>query len=433
MIRMVSVGCLLAWIPLALAADWPQFRGPGRDGVSSETGLLKSWPETGPKLLWSTKDAGLGFGSIAVRDGVLYTVGTRGNDEALLVLDAKNGKEIWSAPIGPIFTFEGNVWGDGPRSTPTLDGDFLYVLGAQGDLVCFDLGKKAAVWRKNLIKDFDGMMMTEWGYSESPLVDGDKVIVTPGGKKGAMVALDKATGKQIWQSSELPHKAPYSSVMPAEIHKTRQYVQLTFEPNVGGFVSGFDAKSGKVLWKAPIFKGDSYAAAPTPIVQGNNVYVTTGYGGGCHNFEIAPDWSTKDLFSKIDQKKMKNTHGGVVLVDGKIYGHSEGLGWVCQDFKTGKLAWNDRDTLDTKSGSLIAADGMIYVYTEDGVAALAKATPEGERLTVVSEFKLPELSTYPKTRPTSRQSKAWSNPALSDGKLYLRDCEFIYCYDVRGK
>lgn len=431
--RLATLGLLILVASPLAAGDWPQFRGPNRDGVSTEKGLLKQWPKEGPKLLWTIKDAGLGFSSIAIRDGKLYTLGTRDDLEAVLVYDAATAKLEWAAKIGPIYTFQGNVWGDGPRGTPTLDGDLLVALGGQGDLVAFDLTTKAEIWRKNLIKDFGGDMMTEWGYSESPLVFGDLVVVTPGGKKGLVVALNKKTGALVWQSAAVPQQAPYSSVVSATINGVPQFVQLSFDQAVGGFVNGLEAKSGKLLWQGQIFKGSSYAACPTPIVKDNLVYVTTGYGGGCHTFEIDADFKAKDQFKLADQKKMKNTHGGVVMVDGKIYGHSEGLGWVCQDFKTGKLGWNDRTTLETKSGSTIAADGMLYLYTEEGTVGLATATPKGEGLEVVSEFKLPQLSNYPKTRATSRQSKAWSNPTIANGKLYIRDCEYIYCYDIAAK
>jgi outer membrane protein assembly factor BamB len=429
--RLVALGLMVLFGSTVAAGDWPQWRGPKRDGVSTETGLLKEWPKDGPKLVWKYPDAGLGFSAVAIRDGLLYTLGSRQDDEVVLVLDAATGKELWTAKIGPVYTFQGNVWGDGPRSTPTLDGDRLFALGAQGDLVAIDLTKKAEIWRKNLIKDFGGVMMTEWGYSESPLVVGDMVLVTPGGKKGLVVGLDKKTGALLWQSSEVAHKAPYSSIMPATIHGVPQLIQLSFQEPAGGFVDSFDAKTGKLLWQAPIFKGSNYAICPTPIVKDNLVYITAGYGGGCHTFEIDDKFKVKDLFSKAAQKKVKNTHGGVVLVDGKIYGHSERNGWVCQDLKTGAMDWEDNVTFETKSGSILAADGMLYLYGEEGNVALAKATPEGPTLSVVSEFKLPELSKYPKMRDTSRQSKAWSHPVIANGKLIIRDCEFIYCYDVK--
>ena len=426
---------LASWTALSIRADdWPQWRGADRTGVSPEKGLLKAWPKDGPPLVWSFKNAGLGFSSYAIRDGKFFTLGTRDKQEIVLVLDAAKGTELWTAKIGEIFTFDGNTWGDGPRSTPTLDGNLLYALGGQGDLVCLDLTKNGGeVWRKNLIKDFDGEMMSDWGYSESPLVDGDNVIVTPGSaKNGTIVALNKKTGATVWQCKELTHKAPYSSAVVAEIHGVRQYVQLSFAgDDKGGFVNGIEAKTGKLLWSQQIFSGASYAACPTPIVKDNVVYVTTGYGGGCHLFEIGKVMDAKELYSKKVQKSTKNTHGGVVLVDGHIYGHSEGLGWVCQELKGGKIQWSEKNEFETRSGAITAADGMLYFYTEEGEVGLVKAATDG--FDKVSSFKIPATSEFPAKLRTSRSSKAWSYPVIANGMLYVRDCEFIYCYDIREK
>jgi outer membrane protein assembly factor BamB len=431
MTRLAAFFAFLFFVSSLAAADWPQWRGPKRDGVSDEKGLLTQWPEGGPKLAWKYTEAGLGFSSFAIREGKLYTLGTKGKDEIVLVLDAsKGGPPLWTAKIGSIFTYGENVWGDGPRSTPTLDGNLLFALGGQGDLVCVDIAKNGAeIWRKNLISDFGGEMMTTWGYSESPLVDGDQLLVTPGGKKGLMVALNKKTGALLWQSAEVAHSAPYSSIMPADFNGVHQYIQMSFVAGAGGFVSGLDAKSGKLLWQEPIFKGDSYAICPTPIVHENTVYVTTGYSGGCHAFEILPGFKVKERYSLAIRNTTKNTHGGVVLVDGHIYGHSEVLRWICQNLKSGKITWKEREALDTKSGAITAADGMLYLFTEDGDVGLVKANPE--KFELVSEFKLPQLSQYPQKLAKSRYSKAWSHPVVANGKLYLRDCEFMYCYDIK--
>lgn len=433
MIRRIPLVCLLLSLTIEIrAADWPQWRGPDRTGISAETGLLAKWPEKGPQLVWTFKDAGLGFSAAAIRDGKLYTLGTRDDQEVVLALDAAKGTELWNAKIGPIFTFKGNVWGDGPRSTPTLDGNYLYALGGQGDLVCIDLEKKSEVWRKNLITDFDGVMMSEWGYSESPVVDGDLVFITPGGKKGTFLALNKKTGATVWQSAEITHKAPYSTAMPVDLHGVRQFVQLSYISDTeGGFVSGIRAKDGKVLWKEQIFKGHSYAAAPTPIVKDDLVYVTTGYGGGCHAFQIDKSFKAKELFSKKNQKSVKNTHGGMIRIGDHVFGHSEGLGWVCQEMKTGSVKWNERDQLNTKSGAITAADSKLYLYTEDGEAALLNASPEA--FDKISSFKIPERSKLTQSRPTSRASMAWSHPVIANGHLILRDGEFIYCYDLRAQ
>lgn len=424
---------LLVCTSLAHADDWPQFRGPDRTGISKETGLLKSWPKDGPPLVWSFKEAGLGFSSCAIVDGALYTLGTRGEDEVVLALDAKSGKELWTAKIGPIFTFSGNTWGDGPRSTPTVDGSVLYALGGQGELLCLDISQKGKeVWRKNLIKDFGGEMMTEWGYSESPLVDGDKLICTPGGPRGTLACLDKKTGALVWQSKDLTHKAPYSAPIVTQIHGQKVYIQNSYvDENTGGFNNGFDAKTGKLLWSYSIFKHHSYAIAPTPIVKDNLVYVTSGYGGGCHLLEVDPEFKVKDLYSKKAQKAVKNTHGGVVLIDGHIYGHTEPKAWVCQEMKSGAIAWFERDKFPCSSGTLIAAEGKLYLYTDEGEVALVEADPKA--FNEISSFKIPELSKYPQMRGTSRSSRVWNHPVIANGFLFLRDNELIFCYDIRAK
>lgn len=432
MVRSFALGLFLLSASFIWADDWPQWRGLKRDGVSPEKGFLAKWPDGGPKLLWQIDKLGLGWSSVAVVGDKIYTLGTKGDDEVIFALDAGSGKELWSAKIGPLYTFKGNTWGDGPRGTPTVAGNLLFALGAQGEFICVDVTKNGAeLWRKNLIKDFDGEMMSEWGYSESPLVDGERVIVTPGGKKGLMVALDVKTGSLIWQSSDIAQKAPYSSAMIADINGVKQYVQLGYVPRTGGFANGIDAKSGKQVWQAETFKGNNLAVCPTPVVQGNLVYVTAGYGGGCHTFEIGPGGKVQDLFKKAAQNKVRSVHGGVVLIDGKIYGHTDPGRWICQDLKTGKVEWDDGEALASASGTLIAADGMLYLYSEEGEVGLAKATPQGGALSLVSQFKLPQLSKYPKSRPTSTQSRAWNHPAIADGKLYLRDCEYLYCYVIK--
>jgi outer membrane protein assembly factor BamB len=434
--RVLAVAvCLVAVALPALAADWPQWRGPDRTGVSKETGLLKEWPKDGPKLLWTYRNTGVGFSCFAVVGERLYTLGGLDEIEYLIALDIKGGKpvEAWKAKLGPIFSYQ--QWGDGPRGTPTVDGKYIYALGGQGELICVETAGGKEVWRKNLIKDLGGEMMTEWGYSESPLVDGDKLIVTPGGDKGTLAALNKATGDVIWRSTGLKNKAPYSSVVVSEAGGVRQYVQNSYiSDEEGGVVSGFDARDGKVLWTMPLHNTSTYAIAPTPVVRDNLVYVTAGYGYGCHLFELARSgdaFEAKEVYSRRAQKSVKNTHGGVVLIGGHIYGHSERLGWVCQEFKTGNVVWSEGDKLETKSGAITAADGMLYLYSEEGTAALLKATPKGWQ--EHGRFDIPEKSKVPETRPTSRRAKIWTQPVVANGRLYLRDQEFLFCFDISAR
>jgi outer membrane protein assembly factor BamB len=431
--RILALLSLLTTATLLSAEDWPQWRGPKRAGVSDEKGLLQAWPEKGPKLVWTFDDCGLGFSSFSVVGDRLYTMGARKEETYVIAIDAGMGKQVWSAKVGKIFTYSGNYWGDGPRSTPTIDGDLLYALGGHGDLVCLQTKDGKEVWRKNLVKDFGGEMMSEWGYSESVLVDGPNVICTPGGKTGTLAALDKKTGEMKWRSKELTAKAPYSSIMPATLAGVRQYVQAGYIDDIqGGILSAVAADDGRLLWSESIFKGSSYAVAPTPIIKGDQVYMTSGYGGGCHLFEITAagdKLAAKELYSSKNRKTMKNTHGGVVLVGEHIYGHSERLGWVCQEFKSGDVVWMERFDLPSQSGAITYADGNLYLYDEEGNAALVKANPEKWEL--ISKFEIPQKSKLMEGRPTSRSAKIWAHPVVANGRLYLRDQEFIFCYDVK--
>ena len=433
--------CCLLIGSFAQADDWPQFRGPDRTGVTAEKGLLKTWPKGGPTLAWTFKDAGIGFSSMSVSKGVVYTLGTdtKFADEYVIALDEKTGKELWRLKIGPIATLRGNhFWGDGPRSTPTIDGGFLYALGSQSELVCVDTAKKAVVWQKNLIKELGGKLMEAegypdgWGYSESPLIDGNLLLCTPGGPKGTVAALDKTTGKVEWRSVGLTNNASYTSPVVAEIHGVRQYIQTSYDNTnnqEAGFVSGIEAKTGKVLWTGNIFKQSSYAIASTPIVKGDLVYVSSGYGGGCHLFEInQKNDAATEQYAKKTFKKVKNTHGSMVRIGDYLYGHSEPNLWVCQEMKTGNVEWSDNLTLKGASGSITAAEGKLYLYSEEGEVGLVDADPKGFNL--VSSLMLPLRSKVPQELPRSRGAKTWAYPVIANGHLYLRDHEYIFAFKI---
>ena len=403
-------------------------------------------PKEGPQLLWTFKDAGLGFSTVAVVKGVVYTLGTddKFNDDTIIAIDEKTGTRLWTAKLGKLFTFftpEGkpaNVWGDGPRSTPTVDGNFLYALGGYGDLVCVDISANGKeVWRKNLAKDFGGVMMTEWGYSESPLVDGDLLICTPGGQNGTLAALEKKTGKLVWQSKEWTQKAPYSSPVVATIQGVRQYIQTGYTGGAeGGNVSGVDAKTGKVLWSKQFFGGDSYDMAATPVVFGNQVFATAGGGGtgGCQLFDIGPKQVATEQYKALKaKKKVKNNHGGVVLIDGCIYGHTDPQAWICLDVKAGVEKWFERgDDLKCTSGAITAADGKLYLYTDEGKVGLVDAKP-GDAMNLISNFTIPQKSALrgPGGRPSGAQALIWAHPVIANGVLYLRDSEFIFAYRIK--
>lgn len=405
-----AFAALLVSTATVSAVDWPQWRGPNRDDVTKETGLLKSWPEGGPKQLWVFKDAGLGYSGYSIVGGRLFTMGIRNGGEELIAVDIKDGKALWSAKVGAILK---NGWGDGPRGTPSVDGGFVYALGGQGTLICASVADGSIAWQKTM-QEFGGKT-PGWGYTESVLVDGDRVLCTPGGAQGAIVALDKKTGRTLWQSAEFTDGAQYSSIVAADLNGGRQYIQLTMKS-----VVGINATDGKVLWKVG-FPGKT-AVIPTPIVHGNQVYVTAGYGVGCLSFKVGPGNAIEKLY---ENKVMKNHHGGVILIDGHLYGHSDGVGWTCQNLATGEEVWSEKAALG--KGAVAYADGRLYCLAENnGTLALAEASAKGWK--EHGRFKL-----EPQTTQRNPQGRIWTHPVIVEGKLYLRDQELLHCYDVKAR
>jgi outer membrane protein assembly factor BamB len=397
------------------AADWPQWRGPDRNDVSKETGLLKSWPEGGPKPLWTNEDAGIGYSGPAIVGDRLYTMGAREDKEYVYALDTSTGKQIWSTEIGPLLE---NSYGGGPRGTPTVDGTVLYTLSGKGNLVCVDTADGKKQWSKNLPEDFGGGT-PHWGYAESPLVDGEKIICTPGGRQGSVVALNKKTGDRIWQSSELTDPAGYSSIMIGDAGGVHEYVQVTMKG-----VAGVAAADGKLLWH---FLQPSYRTAviPSPIIEGNFVYATAGYGAGCNLLKLSPDGMNGIKEEEVyGNKNMDNKHGGVVLVDGYLYGWTDhGNAWICQDFKTGEVVWESKKL---GRGSITYADGHLYCYSEKkGTCVLIDASPKGWH--EKGRFNIPQ-----ETSLRSPSGGIWTHPVVANGRLYLRDQELLFCFDVKG-
>jgi outer membrane protein assembly factor BamB len=401
--------CWFGFVQLnAVALDWPQWRGPDRSDVSRETGLLKVWPAGGPKQLWVFSNAGKGYSGPALAQGKLLTMGSRGNREGVLALDTNTGKEIWFTPVGPILA---NDWGDGPRSTPTIDEDRVYALSGVGILACLNVADGKLLWEQKLTAL--GGNIPDWGYTESVLVDSNQVVCTPGGPNGALAAFDKKSGKLTWQSKEFTDFAQYASIVPAEINGTRQYIQLTTRN-----VVGVSATDGKLLWKTP-FPGQT-AVIPTPIHHAGFVYVTAGYGAGCKLVKITPGNRVQPIY---ENKVIKNHHGGVVLIGDHVYGHSDGAGWVCQNFKTGQEVWSERRALG--KGALTSADGMLYCLDEEsGNVALVEASPKGWQ-------ERGRVRLAPQSTIRSSQGRIWTHPTISNGKLYLRDQNLIHCYDVK--
>jgi hypothetical protein len=404
---------LLSFVSRGAGADgpWPQWRGPGRDGVSTEKDLLKSWPADGPPLAWKATGIGAGYSGVSVVNGRVYTMGDGPDASYIYALDAEQGRILWAAKLGP--TGGGGGY-PGPRCTPSVNDGSIYALGQHGDLLCVEAATGKEIWRKNLVKDFEGVMMSDWGYAESPLVDADRVICTPGGPKGALIALNRKTGALLWRSREFTDPAAYASIVPVKISGVSQYVQLT-----GESVVGVNADNGGVLWRTAR-KGET-AVIPTPVCRDHEIYVTSAYGAGCHMFRITTNSDTFSAEPVYASKAMANHHGGVILVGDYLYGHSEGKGWICQEFKTGTMVWNERTKL--RKGSIAYADGHFYLRSESGkgTVALIEATPKGY------------IETGRFDQPDRSELNSWPPPVIAGARLYLRDQDLLLAYDIRAK
>jgi outer membrane protein assembly factor BamB len=411
--RSLCAGILLTWsgVRPCAAADWPQWRGPNHNDISTETGLLKEWPASGPKLVWTAHGLGEGYSGVAVAGGRLYTAGDKGDSSFVIALNETDGKTVWSAKLGRAGAV-GSPAFEGPRSTPSVSGDLVFALSQWGELVCLETATGKARWRKDLIKDLSGVR-PNWGYAESPLADGKNLIVTAGGAEGSIVALDQKTGSVAWRSKGFSDAPDYSSVAVAEIGGVRQYVQLTPKS-----VAGVAPADGKVLWSAP--RLGRTATIPSPVCHNGFVYVTSGYGVGCNLFKISAvggKFSAEEVYAN---KVMANHHGGVINVGDFICGHSEGKGWTCQDLKSGEAKWQEKEKLD--KGSVAYADGRLYLRSEGkGTVVLIEASPAAYK--EHGRFEQPERT----------QRKAWPHPVIANGKLYLRDQDVLLCYEVKAK
>jgi len=406
---LASLTTLSAFAQTAGAGDWPQFRGPNRDGVSRETGLLKSWPATGPALAWKATGLGTGNGTPSVAAGKIFGMSYRGEDEAVWALDEKTGRGLWMTRIAAPNYNIGRQAHDGSASTPTIDGNRLYCIGISGDLVCLQVADGKLLWQKSLVRDFGGRVPS-WGYSESPLVDGDKVVVTPGGRGATLVALNKTTGEVIWRAA-VPEGdgAGYSSIIAADVGGQRQYIQF-----VRGGVVGVSARDGKYLWRFDrAANGTANCAAP--IYKDNHVFSASGYGTGGALARLTSAGGGGVTASEVYfTRYMQNHHGGVVLVGDHLYGFSESR-LTCLDFKTGQVAWENRSV---GKGSVTYADGHIYARSEQGPVALVEANPAA--YVEKGRFSQPDRS----------GKTTWPYPVIANGHLLLRDHDTLLRYKV---
>jgi outer membrane protein assembly factor BamB len=416
-----SILLALALAVSARAADWPQWRGPDRTGLSKETGLLKAWPKGGPALAWKVTGTGGGFSTPSVSGGKIYLMGSKGQPdgrgkgsypESVICLDEKDGKELWATEVG---TTQGGY--PGPRSTPTIDDGLAYAISSNGVLACLDAASGSVVWKKNLPKEFGGKA-GGWAYTESPLIDGDRVVCTPGGEKHTLVGLDKKTGKQLWSASVTGveakrgkfNTAGYSSVIVANSGGVKQYIQF-----LHGGVVGLDAKDGTFLWHYDQ-PANGTANCSTPLFQDDSVFAASAYSTGGGRAKLVKDGNGFKAEEAYFVKKMQNHHGGMVLLDGRVYG-TGGRALLCLDFADGNEAGSANSA---GKGSVTYADGHLYHRGEDGTVCLVEATPA---LKEKGRFKQPDRSGQP----------AWAHPVVVNGKLYLRDWDALYCYDVKGE
>jgi len=404
----------------AAGAEWPQWRGPNRDAISADTGLLKSWPDGGPKLAWKASGIGLGFSSLAIVGDRMYTMGDVGDEQFVFALDRASGKILWKSKVGA-------AWKDeypGPRGTPTVDGELLYAIGTDGDLVCLETATGKERWRKSLPRDYSGYMMSVWKFSESPLVDGAKLIFSPGSDDAAIVAVDKKSGKDIWRASvpRIGSKgkdgAGYSSIVVSQGAGVRQYVQLA-----GRGLISVRAGDGKFLWGYNRI-ANNVANISTPIVRGDYVFGSTGYGAGAGMVKLSRDGDgvKADEVYFLEGNKFQNHHGGMVLIGDYLYaGHGLNRGFpICIEFTTGKIVWGG-DIRNAGSGSAAVgyADGNLYFRYQNGLMMLIEATPSGYK--EKGSFPIPDVK-YP----------SWSHVVVLEGKLYVREMDNLYVYDVKS-
>jgi outer membrane protein assembly factor BamB len=384
----------------ATAADWPQWRGPNRDGISSETGLLTSWPSGGPKIVWRISGLGVGYSSFSIVDGRMYTQGQRGKQEFVLALDVKTGNKLWETVTSRDFE---NDRGSGPRGTPTFDNGKLYAMTGEGTVVCLDAATGKIVWQIDSVKKFGGSV-PHWGYSESPLIDGDRVIVMPGGRGASLVSLDKRTGEVQWKTGD--DHAGYSSAILADVGGAKQVIVLSSQS-----AFGVQESTGELLWRYGKI-ANNVANIATPIYHDGAVFLSSAYDTGCALLKLNPKGMQEIYFNR----DMMNHYSTSVLLDGVLYGYSNAL-LVAMDFSTGKQLWRNRSV---GKGSVTYADKHLYALGEDGMVGLIDAAPAAYK--EVSRFEYQKGSL-----------PSWSPLVISDGRMYLRDQDNLTSYDIKGK
>lgn len=401
--------------------DWPQWQGRDRNAISRETGLLQQWPTDGPPLAWRIDNLGGGDSAPAIAAGRLFGMSAKDGQEVVWALSEANGETIWVTPLGPEFEQSHSQSKEGPGGTPTVDGKLLYVIGMGGRVVCLRIDDGSIVWQRHLQDDFGGEVPA-WSFRESPLIDGEKLICTPGGEDATIVALNKLTGETIWQS-QVPDnpKAAYSSAIAIDFDGQRQYVQLTART-----VVGVAAEDGRFLWRYDHPANPHGINCTTPLHHDGHVFASSAYGAGGGVVKLSKDasgeFTTEEVFFS---KRMQNHHGGVILHDGALYGANGGNGGgnlICIDFQTGKVLWDERrGEHRIPKGSIAYADDRLYFRTEEGTVLLIE--PSREQYIERGRFEQPDRTDLP----------AWAHPVIANGKLYIRDQNLLLCYDIQAK
>ena len=453
--RHVSWLLVTAFCSSVLADDWPQWQGPNRNAISTERSLLQEWPEAGPPLAWRVDGLGGGDSAPAVADGRLFGLSNRDGQEIIWALSEADGQELWSTSLGDAAEQRMPQSKEGPGGTPSVDGSHLYVIGMSGRIACLNVEDGEVVWQKSLVDDFGGTPPM-WSYRESPLVDGDHVICTPGAADALMVALDKLTGETVWKTPmpaaptpeettpprDNPARPPgpggrggfgggrggfggggprsgaaYSSPIAIDFEGERQYVQFTASSLVG-----VSAVSGELLWRYDAPSNRMGINCSTPIFQDGLVFAASAYGAGGGAVRLVKDDSGKINAEEVYfTSRMENHHGGMIVIDDCLYGANGGNGGgylSCLDFQTGEVLWRDRDA---PKGAVLLADGRLYLRSEDGEMLLIE--PSKEELIVRGRFEQPDRSSAP----------AWAHPVIANGKLYVRDQGLLLCYDVAAE
>ncbi|HYU80558.1 MAG TPA: PQQ-binding-like beta-propeller repeat protein [Vicinamibacterales bacterium] len=401
---LLSIAVLPSHRARAQAADWFQWRGPNRDGHSEETGLLKQWPPGGPRLVWKTSGAGTGYSSLSASNGRLYTLGAR-DVEYAMAFDAATGRKLWETPLGRRYR---NDQGDGPRSTPTVDGDRLYVFGGSGDLASLDAATGKRIWSVNVVQTFGGAT-PPWGYSESPLIISDRIVLNAGGRRASIVAINKTDGTTLWQNQG--DEAAYSSPM---LLRTGSLAQVVFFTSRRALA--VDPRDGRLLWSYDRVANNT-ANIATPIVRGTRVFFSSDYGTGAALLDVKASGNIASASEVYFTREMRNHHASSVVVGDNIYGFSSSI-LTALKFDTGDRLWRDRSV---GKGSLIYGDERLYLYSEDGTVGLADASAD-------AYHERGRFSIQPSTgAPT------WAHPIITNGKFILRDQDVIYAYDVKAR